>query len=541
MQRPKSFNPYNPFQNPWNVASKNASNIPASFRRLGLAQTDEDRAQKEIGYKNNPIGSNPTGPYAHGNGGLFSVPGQMPQIFSAMQLPMMGAIDDLPIMFEGLGQEFDGGDQGFGGFTAPLHTYITGVTQGNLDNVANQPTVACTVGPSAGLLKACTVTMPYGKYRASMNLDLEQIAALRDRADPTYLQLMNMAPSQINLIPSPLGQGAGNQILINEFARRAFSLAVSWKRLLASQTYAGNPANSSTSVNYQQIEGFDLQVNAGTHKDVFSAQLCTALDSDLKDFTSKVIGGNSINNNLLYTNLDMLYRYCWWNASREGLLPVAWKWWMHPNLFDEITKVWPVEQFTEALLAIGAFSNGRVTIDGKETIDLRNAMRQGSFLPIRGIPIEVVQDDTITETNITNNPLLSAGQYASGIYLMPYTVLGGMPITYIQPFNWANGIIDDTVRDGRLLHTFTTDAGIFRWYVYYSGPCVQWDIVTRFRVRTHMPQIAGRLQNVGYAPLQHVASWDPNSAYFKDGGRTNIGQSSYYTDWSSTSTPVVIA
>lgn len=534
----RQFNPYNPFDNPWRVANKNAGNIPPGFKSRGIAGTDQDI---NVGFKNNPQGSNPTGPYAHGNGGLFSVPGQMPQIFSAMQLPMMGLIDDLPIMFEGLGQEFDGGDRDFGGFTSPLHTYITGVTQGNLDNVANQPTTQCTVGPEAGLLKACTVTMPYGKYRAMMKLDLEQIAQLRDRSDPVYLQLMNMAPPQTNLIPSALGQQGGNQILINEFAKRAFSLAVSWKRLLASQTYAGNPTNSSTSVNYQQIEGFDLQINAGNHKDAFTNMVCTALDSDLKDFGSRVIGQNSANNSSLYQNLDMLYRYCWWNASREGLLPVSWKWVMHPNAFDEICKIWPVEQFTEALLAIGAFTNGRVTIDGKETIDLRNAMRAGSYLPIRGIPIEVVQDDTVTETNVTNNALLSAGQYASGIYLMPYTVLGGMPITYIQPFNWANGIMDDTVQQGRLLHTFTTDGGLFRWYVFYNGSCVQWDIVIRFRVRTHMPQIAGRLQNVGYAPLQHVQSWDPNSAYFKDGGRTNIPQSSFYVDWSSSNTPTVIA
>lgn len=535
----KPFNPFNPFTNPFRVASKSVDRIPMSFQQKQLAGSDDMIA----GYKNNPLsqGANPVGPYAHGNGGLFSVPGQMPQIFSAMMLPMQGLLDDMPVIFEGLGQEFDGGDQGFGGFSAPLHTYITGVTAGNLDNVANQPTTQCTVGPESGLLKACTVTMPYGKYRASMSMNLENIATLRDRADPTYLQLMNMSPDQTNLVPQMLGQSGGNQILLNEFSKRAFTMAVGLKRLLATQTYAGNPANSSTSQNYQQIEGFDLQVNQGNHRDVFSSNVCTALDSYLDDMGSLILNQGT-NGQSLYQKVDMMVRFCWWNAQRQGLLPCTWKFIIHPNLFDEIVKVWPVQEYSEALVAIGAFSNGRVVIDGKETIDLRNAMRQGSFLPVRGVPYEVIQDDTITETNVTNNNKLSAGQYASGLYFMPYRVLGEMPITYIQPFQWANGIMDDTVSQGRLLHTFTTDGGIFRWYVYYSGPCVQWDVVTRFRVRTHMPQLAGRIQNVGYSPLAHVRSFDPNSAYFADGGRTSAptGPTSYYVDWQS-APPVVIA
>lgn len=529
------MNPYNPFENPFNVASKNRSNIPLSFRQKGIAGTDA-----EVGYKNNPQGAgvSPSGPYAHGNGGIFSVPGQMPQVFSAMQLPMAGLIDDLPILFEGLGQEFDGGSNGFGGFASPLHTYITGVTSGALDNVSNQPTAQCAIGPEGGLLTACTVSMPYGKYRASMSMNLEQIAQLRDRADPTYLQLMNMSPAQNNLIPSLLGQQGSNSILINEFSKRAFNMAVSWKRLLAGRTFQGNPANSTGSQNWQDIEGIDLQVNVGNHKDFITGALCSALDSYLSDFGSKLITQNGA---AIYAQIDMAMRSLYWNAQREGLLPCQWKIVMHPNLFDELVKIWPVQEYQEALTAIQGYTNGRVVIDGKETVDLRNAMRQGSYLPVRGVPYEVIQDDTITETNVTNNAALSAGQYASGIYIIPYTVLGGMPITYIQPFNQDNGIVDGVVQQGRLLHTFATDAGLFRWYVYYNGPCVQWDVVTRFRVRTHAPQLAARIQNVGYAPLTHVRSYDPSSTYFAGGGRTNVPQTSFYTDWSTTSTPVVIA
>lgn len=520
--------------NPWGDTRLLAEQLA----RLGGRQK-EALPGMGMGFKNNPTVT-PTGPYAHGNGGLFSVPGQQPQIFSVMMLPMAGVIDDLPIMWQGLGQEFDGPNAAqFGGLASPLHTYITGVTTGALDSVSNQPTDACTPGPEGGLLKACTVTMPFGKYRASFSLNLEHIALLRDRADPTYLQLMNMAPAQQNLVPSPLGQQGSTNILWNEFAKRAFTTAVSWKRFLCRRVFTGNPTNSAGSNNWQDIEGFDLQINTGNHIDTFTKNVCTSLDSDIKNFGSAIISTGANGSNL-YRHLDMLYRYCWWNASRQGLLPVTWKWWMHPNLFDEIVKIWPVEQFTEALLAINAFTNGRVNIDASDTIKMRDAMREGRFLPIRGVPIEVVLDDTITELDVTTNAALIAGQYSSDIYLVPYTVLGGMPITYIQPFNMENGIMEAVVADGKLLHTFVSDGGLFRWYVYYKGPCVQWDIATMFRVRTHMPQLAGRLQNVGYQPLQHVRTWDPASTYFTDGGRVNIPQTSYYTDY-ATSTPVVIS
>lgn len=525
---PNSQQRANPFADPFGmqirVSRKNRASVPQQWIDAGVV---------DVGQKNDPF-STPTGPYAHGNGGLFSVAGQQPQIFSAMILPMAGFIDDLPLLPQGLGQEFDGPTE-FGGMASPLHTYVTGVTKGAVESIANQPTVACEPGPAGGLLKACTVTMPFGKYRTSFDLDLEKISILRDRADPTYLQLMNMAPAQGNLVSTPLGQQGSSQILMNEFSKRAFTTAVSWRRFLAGRIFAGNPTNSAGSDNWKDIEGIDLQVNSGNHRDFLTNTVCTALDSDIKNFGSAIItsGTNGAN---VYRHLDMMYRYVEWNAQQQGVDPVSWKWVMHPNLFDELCKIWPVEQFTEALVAMAAFANGRVNVSGGEMIDARDAMRNGKFLPIRSKLIPVVLDNTITETNVTNNANLLAGQYASDIYLIPYTVLGGLPVTYIQPFNQDNGILQNVIQEGRILRTFTSDGGLFRWYVLEKMSCIQWDIMTMFRVRCHMPQLAARLQNVGYSPLQHVRDWNPDSSYFVNGGRTNVPQTSYYTDYSSTPT-----
>lgn len=324
---------------------------------------------------------------------------------------------------------------------------------------------------------------------------------------------------------------------MNEFSKRAYVAGVAFKRFLASRTYAGNPANSSSSTNYKDITGMDLQINTGNKVDVFSSSVCTALNSTIFDFNSRLAINNGAS---IYQYLDMLYFSLLWNARREGLEPVTWKLYMRPELFDELVKIWPVEQFAEALTAIGAFANGRVTMSGGETIELRDQMRNGMYLPLRGRMVPVVLDDTITETDVTNNNKLSAGQYASDIYLIPTAVLGSMPVTYIQPFQQDNGIVQTAVTEGRLTRTFTTDGGLFRWYVYENGPCTQWDVMTMFRVRCHMPQLAGRVQNVGYNPMAHLRSWNPDSQYFADGGRTNSGQQSFYTIWSPT-TPVVIS
>ena len=164
-------------------------------------------------------------------------------------------------------------------------------------------------------------------------------------------------------------------------------------------------------------------------------------DSDIKDIkdfnyglVDEVANGTDIVKVLTYMN-----RFLRHNATRMNFDPTTWAITMRPELFFEITAVWPCSYLTYR----------RIFWDAIDQINLRDTMRGGSYLLIDGIQVPVIQDDGITEETDADNVNILAGQFASDIYFIPLTIRGGQTVTF-------------------------------------------------------MPQLAGRLQNVRYAPLQHT-------------------------------------
>jgi hypothetical protein len=165
-------------------------------------------------------------------------------------------------------------------------------------------------------------------------------------------------------------------------------------------------------------------------------------------------------------------------------------------------------------------------------------MRESHLIPVNGRFLMVVEDDTIQEDNVTTNAALAAGQYASDIYGIPLTVLGGYPVTFWEYFNHANAqeLAVQQIVNGL---TFTTDGGMFRWFVDFARGCLKLNAKFTPRLRMRTPQIAWRITNVAYQPLQHFRSWDPASTYFADGGVTEGGNPQYYSSWNPT-TPATL-
>ncbi len=480
---------------------------------------------KQMGQKHDPS-VNPAGPWGHGAGGLFSRAGDDRRMFSTIMLPDAGLLDALPVMFDPLRGAFSGYD-------AQLNTIITGVTAGNADSVSNQPTAACAPGPQGGFMKICTLVTPYGRYSASFTIDLREVGRLRDLADDPNKIIMNLADPQTNMMPTINGNIF--RLVANEFTRRMYQTAVSFKRMLVERVWVGNPVNSAGSNNWKDLMGLELIVNAGNKVDAQTASVCRAADSDIKNF-----GYGMVHTDIqrLHDHLDMLYYYSLWNARKQRLGTPTYAWVMRPELFDEIAKVWPVAQITEALAAMAGFASGTINLTGNEVLAMRNAMREQQFLAVRGRMIPVILDDTIPESDSTNNANLNPGEYASDIYLIPMTVLGGFPVTYIEPYDQSSQIMNEVIRQSNnATHTWTSDGGQFRWYLSAQRNCLEYNFETEFRLKMHCTQLAGRLTNVGYSPLQHVRSWKPSSGYFFDGGNTSFNDPKYYTTWSP-STPV---
>lgn len=482
------------------------------------------------GQKNDPTRS-PTGPYGHGDQGLFSLAGQDRQVFSAMLLPIAGMLGRIPV--------YNGADDvpagEFGGVNTQFFTTVTGVTQGDGEDFANQPTTECADGALSGLMKACTQISTFGRYRHSPNpIELFRAGQLRDIVDPTYMQLMNQPTG-------PLGQPFGptvptGNVLVQEAARRFFELRATMTRFMARRIWIGSPANNNGSA--RDITGFDLLINSTAHVDAITGEACPAMDSVVPDFGYQNIsadGGAAI-----VRLIDSVVHQITWISRQTGLDPSTWDISMRADLFDELVKYWPIHYYQEALTAISAYNNGRVVIDATQAQAMRDDMRTNSFLPIRGQRWNVVQDDGITEKNVTNAAQLSAGQFSSDIYFIPKTVVGGVPVTYFKYFNQANGQAEAIVRALRITSTFTSDNAIFRWYVNHKNGCVDMTVDYSPRLIMRTPQIAARITNVAYEPPQHVRSAFPDSPYFADGGRTNLGVfPTFYTPWSP-ETPVAL-
>lgn len=468
------------------------------------------------------VATNPVGPYPYQNGGLFAQPGMDARVFSAMAIAENGLIDALPV----IRQPVDGG---FGGITSPFFNTFTGVTKGAAETFANQPTEPCDEGAPGGLMKLCTLTAQFGRFRFAIDpIDLETVGDLSPYAT-VNLNLVN--PMSVDGFGTPQMASANTRdIFRNTFIQRAFAAGYSAKRLFSQRLYLGNPANTTASNYVKDITGLDIFINSGNKRDAFSNNICTALDSDIKDFGYDRIGGSGRD---IVKYLDSVFGWLDWNAARMGLNPVEWVIAMRPELFDELVMIWPIRQYQEALAQIALFANGSLNVPASDTLAMRDQMRAGRYLTIRGRNVRVVLDEFIPERGPTETGLLLNGQYGSDIYIVPLTVRGGIPVTYIQPYDMSNPIAEQIVNGGRLMATFTTDGGLFRWYTYERAGCVSWSFATRWRLIMHTPQLAARIINVGYAPLQHYRSSDPDSSYFTNGGRLNSGQNpvKLYSEW----------
>lgn len=489
----------------------------------------EDMAQKMydilLGQKNDPSQTSGFGPYAHGNTGLFSTPGVDQAVFSAILQPQPGLADSLRALPAGTSAPED-----YGGFEVPLFTTITGVTEGASESRNNQRATPCGDPPLAGLVKACVQTAPYGLFSGRIALDIRKVGRMTNYAEPTDLRVLNGGIPADRQVPSQLFGGMGPGFF-TELGKKMFEAGVSFRRYVNSIVYDASPSNNNAGLGYKEYVGVDLLANTGK-VDAINGQACPRMDSIIRNFNS---GKVNVATSGLVQQLDDIMRHIFFRSTRMGLGEPSIKLVMRQELFDEIVKYWPIQYYTEALTQIAAFTNGRVTFNASETAQMRDDMRQRQFLPIRGRMMQVTLDDTIAETAVGGQ----AGFFKSDIYILTDAVMGGsMPVMYWEAFNQANrqAVNIEAYLAGQ---TWTTDGGMFRWYVNHRNGCFDLIFEGEWRLIQRTPYLCARLQNVAYAPLQPLDSWDPSSSYFLNGGRTNTNEQKWYTDW-SLETPVVV-
>lgn len=479
--------------------------------------------EEAAGQKNDPPFA-PAGPYLHGAAGLWNSRNNTNPVVSAITGPLPGVASELPVLN---GSRSLNGE--FGGLDANFVTMLTGVTQGAADTFTNQPTTACADGPVGGLIKMCSIVNSFGNFVVSTReVDMDRAGRVADNCDTFTAQLANM-PVFGPLMARPTSTPSLNNAVNNELAARIYETIISFQRMFAPRTWIGTPANNNGE--RRDILGLETQINTSTHVDALSSAVCTAADPDVKDFGYSLVTGAARD---IIQYLEMADNYVHWNARKQGLsiddAIIA----LRPELWLVLSETIPVRQYQASLAQMAHFANGRVMVDATGAQSDRNMYRNQMLIPLNGRMVRIVEDDSMPEDDVTTNGNLLAGQYASDIVYIPL-VVNGMPVTYWEVWDHDNAQSRSVGQWVNNMLTFSTDGGRFRWHVDFSKGCLKINIKFKPRLMLHTPQLAFRINNVAYEPLQHLRTYDPaDSNYFANGGRTEGSTQTYYAPWSTT-------
>ena len=478
-----------------------------------FAQAMAPALAKQLGidYKVAASGT-PSTPYLHGPGGLFGVAGIERDLIHT-RIRGNGLASMLPVLPVTT--------------TNPFFGYISGFNDVSGD-VANG---VCDDPQLAGSMKTCLQTAAFGRYGfRTREVEITRIGELINRGEFDDLRLLNdpIAPMLgESVFPDLNGRSqlsAGAEVLA-----RWLELGVAFVNLLGRQTYTGNPANNSAGGGYMEFPGLDILIGV-TKVDAITGQDCPSLDSDVKNFNYERVDNADADPSIVRV-LTTMWRFVNHIASQTGLNPVQFAFTMRTALFWELTDVWACDYLTYRCQVSDA-AGERVVIDGREQVRLRDEMRNGNFLLVDGQRIPVILDDFILEESSDDTNQINVGCFASDIYLVPLTILGGTPATFFQHFDFREGTMRAVV-DGRVTSKYWTDNGRYMWSWDNNNWCLVWEALTKPRLILRTPQIAGRLQNVSYCPLQHPRDVHPDDDYFVDGGVTDRAAPSLFSDWNS--------
>lgn len=413
----------------------------------------------------------------------------------------------------------------------PVLGLITGIQDDGGAAVANPcddaPTgyiKACNLFFQSGRLQFDTATIEFDKIFTQLNSGVNTDLRLRGRllgvseadfprglSEDQVVKLVFM--SEMVKVGMLMARGTNNQMGLTR------------------QNWQGSPANNTAGGGYKEYPGLDAQITTG-HVDAQSNTACPAVDSDVKNMNYASVASNNANNvpNIVWY-LSMLETYLRHNAVRMGLDPVEWAVVMREELWQELTQYWPIAYNTNRGAEILA-GNARLILDATSMTAQRDAMRAQMTIAINGRTYPVITDDGINEqTNITSGSV-PAGSYASSIYMVPLTINGGFPVTYLEYYDYRVGMQQIQALMGK--QTWWTDGGTFSWAL---DPIIKWctkmSAKTERRIVLRTPQLAGRLDNVLYSPLQHLVDNLPGSPYAVNGGVSTRPASTLNAVWNS--------
>lgn len=455
---------------------------------------------KEVGQKvKAAIASVHTGQLITQPGGMFSTVGLENDVLSTHVTPR-GIGRTLPVFTSFM--------------TDPRYAVFTGYDS----RIGSRPTGVCDDGPSS-FAKGATLTAAFGRVQHDTNT-IETSAILdQARGVNTNLQLLGQMFGDIT--PFQPFQGNTNQALNLVVMSEMIGVGVQFERDFASLTWQGSPANNTSGGGHKEFPGLDNQIVTG-QRDAESNATVPALDSYVIDYNFAAVDGTTkdIVNDMLYTE-----NYLFHLATRTGMAPVTWKIVMRPELWYELSAIWPCRYNTNRCTNIAG--TNVVQINDNYNVVQRDAMRTGMYLEMNGRRYEVETDDGIYEYNNQNSASVAAGSFASAIYFVPTVVRQNFPVLYWETKDYR--ALTEQLAPlgmGQQHLQFWTDNGRFHWALQHTGGwCFKLKVKCEPRLILRTPQLAAKIQKVKYTPSKHLASYDPSSVYALAGGVSLRGSS----------------
>ncbi len=427
--------------------------------------------------------------------GIFSTAGLDPDIISTVVRPIGGISAVLPF--------FPNVD------TDPRYGALTGVS----DDIGAEPINPCDPAPS-GFIKACNLTAQFGRVkRQTETIEIDQVMLRINRGDFKDLRLIGELTGRTPFMPENLSP---QQVLDVVTASEMYNTGVRLERKLAVHTWEGSPANNTAGGGYKEFPGLANQVATG-QVDADTGDLCPSLDSDVKDFDFDLIGGGGRD---IVEFMSMLEFFIMTLAEDTGMLPGEWAFVMRPQLWQTLSAVWPILYNTDPVntLLQNLDANVSINIDGRGQIRDRDAMRNTKTIVVNGNSYPVITDIGINEQTPTDTARLIPGQFASSIFFIPIRVAGRFPATQFEYVDYRRAVADIRLLRGKE-NFWNTNEGRFLWgFEDTAATCYELFVKTETRIVLRTPQLAGRIDNCMYSPLQHVREADPDSPYHVDGG-----------------------
>ena len=471
----------------------------------------------------------PVGPYLHGPGGLFGVRGLSRGVIST-HTQIVGSLGEvIPIGATNAERNAQTNELN------PLFAYITGFLRSD----QQEKDAVCDDPAEAAGMKTCILTSQFGRKEfKTRQVEVNHIGQSINRGEFFDLQLENspLVNQMGGLMQSFFGNQMNNANAIlagREMLVRFLEVGVAFQRWFCPTVYTGNPSNNSAGGGYKEFPGLQLLIGTGKI-DALAGTTCPSLDSDVKDFNYGLVDRSDAPT--LVRTLTTMYHILNRKAITQNLGPIDLRLVMRSEMFYAITEVWPCNYLTYRCSNVSTDNIdpvGEFSVEG--ALDMKNAMRDGSFLWIDNKRVPVIQDDCILEETTADQGEIALGGYSSDIYFVPFNARGGTLRTlYWEYYDYGKDVLP-AVTDMRATSYFWSDNGIFLWGVKPPDNwCIEVISKTEPRLILRTPQLAGRLQNVVYVPLQHADDPLPSQPYHVDGGiSTGYPLPSPYSEWNA--------